>query len=586
MTRMAIVAIIVLALGAGAAAQTPPRDVRVSAPPAPTGTGSVSGVVVTAESGTRPIRLANVVIIGATTGTLRVTSTDGSGRFAFAGLAADRYVIGASKEPYLGTMAGARRPARSGTPIALGDGQKIADITIRMPLGAAITGSISDERGQPGANVTLVLQQWRMQNGERTLVSVPRGNGYTDERGRYRIYGLPPGEYIISAARDPGVIGATPIRALTDAAVNEAIRTGRSTAAPPVANARYAPVFYPGTVRAGDATPIILGVGEERQGVDMRLELVRTARVEGIVESSDRQPLSNTLVQLAVASSDNRPQLRMGVAAGPDGRFMFPGVTPGSYTLIARGSGAQAGRFASAQVEVTGADQAGIQLTMRPPLTLSARLAFEGTTTAPALAGRRVPLRTLTPATPDQTTLVVGPTNATGVFSVTNVVPGRYVLGGPLYFGATPDSVAWSLQSVIVDGRDLTDLPLDITADTAPKEIVVTYVDRWQELSGRLTRGSGEVATDYTVVVFPSDKAYWIPGSRRIVTSRPGTDGRFVLSGPGLNTLPPGDYLVAAVTDIDRDEQFDPAFLASIVPAAIPVQLGPGEKKTQNLVMR
>jgi len=30
-------------------------------------------------------------------------------------------------------------------------------------------------------------------------------------------------------------------------------------------------------------------------------------------------------------------------------------------------------------------------------------------------------------------------------------------------------------------------------------------------------------------------------------------------------TLPPGRYLLAAVTDIDRDEQFDPAFLAGNV---------------------
>jgi len=50
--------------------------------------------------------------------------------------------------------------------------------------------------------------------------------------------------------------------------------------------------------------------------------------------------------------------------------------------------------------------------------------------------------------------------------------------------------------------------------------------------------------------------------------------------------MPPGKYLLAAVTDIDRNEQFDPAFLASIVPAAVPLILQPGEKKVQDLIVK
>jgi hypothetical protein len=141
------------------------------------------------------------------------------------------------------------------------------------------------------------------------------------------------------------------------------------------------------------------------------------------------------------------------------------------------------------------------------------------------------------------------------------VLPGRYLIGGPLSFGASLDSVTWTLQSVVADGKDFTDLPLDIV-DTAPKEIVVTYGDRSQELSGRLLTPSGSNASDFVVVAFPANKAYWVAGSRRIVTARPGTNGEFVLSAPGLATLPAGDYLIAAVTDIDRNEQYDPAFLA------------------------
>ena len=151
-------------LAAAVSAQTPARDARPAAPaPPPAGTASVAGVVVSADSVSRPIRLAYVVVIGAGTGTLRVTATDASGRFSVTSLPADRYLVGASKLPYLGTMAGASgRPA--GAPIALGEGQRLTDVTIRMPLGAAITGVVTDERG----SLVRASRSWLSNGGCRT----------------------------------------------------------------------------------------------------------------------------------------------------------------------------------------------------------------------------------------------------------------------------------------------------------------------------------------------------------------------------------------------------------------------------------
>ena len=556
------------------------RDTRGTAapatarPPAPSGTGALAGVVTVAD-GSQPVKFAYVVLIGTVTGLVKVTSTDADGRFAFGSLPVDRFTVGASKLPYLGSVAGARRPGRPGTPIALAAGQKISNVAIRMPMGGAITGVITDERGQPTMSATVILQQWKMQNGQRTLVTAGSGNTFTDDRGRYRFYGLPPGDYVVAAVRQQAPGNARALSAAdVDAALAGKVSDPQTPAGPPV---RYAPVFFPGSIRDVDAIPITLTVGEERQNVDVRLELVPMSRVEGQVLLGDGQPATS----IVMVQPSGLQVSTMAVTTAPDGRFSFTNA-PGKYTLTARGNGPATGQFASAIIDISVGNIPAVQLTMRPGITLTGRLVFDGRTNVPAISGRRVPVKQLA----NLAAPTVSVTTATGEFNLSNVIPGVYVIGGPLSFGPTSDTMTWALQSVVVDERDVTDLPLEITAEALPKSIVVTYGDRFQELSGRLQSQSGAAVSDYTILVFPEDKAYWIQGSRRIVTARPGTDGRFILSGQGPTTLPPGRYLMAAVTDIGKDEQFDPAFLAQIVPAGIPIVLGPGEKKVQDLAIK
>jgi hypothetical protein len=603
-----VVALLALsAAGGSAQSQSPTRDVRTSAPPAPVGTAALSGTVVSSTDDTKLIRLAPVVIIGTSTGVLRVTSTDASGRFSFVGLPADRYLVGASKPPYLGAVAGAKRPARPGTPIALADGQTINNVTIQLPPGAAISGTVTDERGQPASDCSINLMQPRMQNGERVLTMGPAGT-VTDERGRYRIYGLAPGEYVVVASPRPrGFSAGRGLTALTATEVDAALKApapapvgllapapgapvSPAPSQPPVAPpaVAYAMVFYPGTTRASEAGPVALGVGEDRQNVDFRLELVRVAKIEGTVSGMDALP-AGARVSLRASSQVGGGSASIMSVTGvvPEGRFTLTNLSPGSYSLIANTfAGPTTAFFAAATVDVMGVDQSGIRLALQPALSFPARIAFAGSATAPPLAGYRIPMRQLPPLILNAPAPVIPPTSATGTFTVTGVIPGRYVIGGPLFLGANSSSLTWSLASVTVDGRDVTDLPVDIGPDNVPKDVVITYADRSQELSGRLQQSSGAPATDYTIVVFPADKAYWIPGSRRILTTRSGTDGQFRLGGPGFITLPAGDYLLAAVSEIDKDEQFDPAFLTSLQAAAVRVTVKPGEKKTQNLSIR
>lgn len=554
-------------------AQGPVRDLRNPAPP-PSGTGVIRGMVVADARGSA-IRLAHVVVIGALTGTLRITSTDGEGRFSVSALPADRYLVAASKPPYLGAIAGARRPARTGTPVVLAAGQTVDNVSIRLPMGAAISGTITDERGQP-AGVGVMLMQWRHEAGARTLVQARTPTITTDERGRYRFYGLPPGEYVVSAMN---LMGGRMARQLSAAEVDAALK-GTLVARDPLPPTQSAPTYYPGTPRSDDAAGVVVNAGDDRPGVDFRLEFVRTGTINGTVVTGDGAPAVGASVEFTTVAGSAFARASF-IRVGADGNFGMAGIPPGSYVAVARGTGPTAGHFAATAVELAGEDVARVTLTLRPALALNGRLAFEGTT-PPALAGRRIPIQ---PLKSPVGSITASLTDANGVFSVASIVPGRYLIGGPLPFGASADSVIWTLQSVVADGRDITDLPLEIV-DSVPREIVVTYGDRGQELSGRLVTAAGAAASDFTVIAFPASKEYWLPNSRRIVTARPGTNGEFVLSQPGLTSLPAGDYLIAAVTDIDRREQFDPAFLATLVPAAVPVTLKPGGRTVQDLMIR
>ena len=69
--------------------------------------------------------------------------------------------------------------------------QKIADITLRMMRGSVITGTVIDEFGDPAYNVPVRAMRFYYDNGHRALTA--GGNGTTDDRGVYRIAGLPAG---------------------------------------------------------------------------------------------------------------------------------------------------------------------------------------------------------------------------------------------------------------------------------------------------------------------------------------------------------------------------------------------------------
>ena len=621
---------VVFSAGHGYALQERPRPAppqvpaRDGAAPQRPGTALLTGMV-TAADGSRPVRRASVTLANAEAGFRRTVTTDENGAFSFAQLPPGNYTLSATRQGYLDVSFGQRTPGsgRPGTAIQLAAGQRLEDVALRMPRTGILTGTITDEFGDPIMGMQVRAWRFVKRSGERTLQSA--GTATTDDRGVYRIASLLPGEYVVAT----GTRDASESLMLELAKVREAVYTyeqaksamwvdGKVTvepySVPAISGERsasgYAPVYYPGTLQASSATPVTLGISEERSGLDLQLQMVPFARISGSVISADGGPAAGVEVRLVENGPPSPAARAYSGPVRPDGTFTLNGVPPGQYTLMARTNAkyqmvvehtdapatveARFFRFdvdASAakppvmpaaaaepmwgqtEISVDGQPLTNIVLSLQRGLEVSGTFDFDGVPPPPPDLGRiRVQLAPVAVSGVEAGAPVQAGTYAGGRFTLRGVIPGRYRLS------ATGLPTGWMLKSAVFGGRDALDTMLDVRGGDELSGGILTFTTQSTELSGTLQDQSGSPISDFTIVAFGSDRRFWTPMSRRIQATRPSSDGRF-----SFRNLPPGDYRLVAVVDPEPGEWFDPAFLEQLMAGAFPLTLGDGEKKTQDV---
>jgi len=562
--------------------------------PATVGTAVIAGTIVSDEATPKSLRRVMVTLSGAAGTAARVAVTDDQGRFAFTRLPAGSFLMNAKKTGYVTSYFGATRLGRGpGVPIAVADGQR-QSVQMRLTRGAVLTGSITDQFGRPASGIT--VQAYRVSAGLGTAPATFAGaSTTTDDRGVYRIYGLAPADYVISATRRTLVSGE--IRTVTSDEVQWALQqiagvrtgTGAQNAAVTPPEGRpigYAPVLFPGTADLSTAQRITLGPGEERGGLSFTMQYVPTARIEGTLIDVNGQliPDATALLVPVGGSINDVAAYDLGIMAsagqsGGSGRFSIGGVAPGRYQVQARSGGANQPRWGQLDIAVDGQDQSGLTVTLHPGAVVSGTMTFAGMSVPPENLGGIRPMLNRTQT--QQAMIALGPTSTVQpdrTFTMTNVMPGSY----NLRVSATPAGVAgapgWSLKSAMVQGRDVADVPLLIGPGEAVAEVVITFTDQPTEISGTLLDAAGRPNSAYSIVVFSTDRRFWLQTSRRTQAVRPATNGTFKIAG-----LPAGDYLLTAVTDYDPTDLYDPSFLEQLQAAAYKLTLADGEKKKQDL---
>ena len=539
-------------------------------------TAIISGIVLSDDQEQRPVRRARVTCTGGEASATAIT--DDRGRFEFRGLRAGRYSISVTKDAWVPISYGAKRPMRPGSTIPLADGQK-AEIVVKMLRGSVLTGVVLDHANQPAAQTTVSAMRYVMQHGERRLAPAGTG-GLTDDRGVYRIYSLPPGDYFVRAATHPSVLNVSSgeMRLMSD----------RPTADGTERTVAFAPTFYPGTANPAQAVTVTVARAEERSGVDFTLQIVPTARIDGVVSLPDGSAAPpGTQVNLLAG-----PQPAGGGAGGlrtahvrSEGAFSFGDVPPGTYTVLARATVSPAGPagaaemiWASTEIAVDGERISGLSLALQPGMTVTGRVSFDGTRLKPPVDLKSVRVA-LTPVQAEGTVAFSPGTNgidAHGCFAISGVTPGRYRLGASFPGSGRPDG--WQMRSASVAGQDTLDVPFTVQPSQSISGASIVFTDHPASLTGVVHNAAGGAANEFTVILFSADQAHWLPRARRTQATRPSADGAFAFRG-----LPPGHYHLAAIDDVEAGEWFDPAFLQRLLPTAMKLTLGEGEQKVQEI---
>lgn len=483
----------------------------------------------------QPLANANVYLfaVGAP-GSEQSVFTDRQGAFQFKGLDRSAYRVSVSAPSYIYPP---RDPANSQLPTYRpGD-----SVTLTLMKGGVVTGTVTNSAGEPVVAIAVRAQMIRDGNG-RHVTEGPILQRSTDDRGVYRIYGLPPGTYVLMAG------GANSYSFLPNPFELEALT--------------YAP-----SATRDTAAGINIRAGEETTGVDIRYR----AEPGRIVSGQVNMPPDYLSFSVMLMTPEDAEVSWSSFQTPPPSAthsFAFSGISDGDYTLVAQAHAQNGDRSVSTvkRIKVRGADVTGIELTTSPLSSVAGRVILEDSKAPECADKKRAELNEIfvsawhndTAAAKEMPRYVwswgtpVAP-DAQGNFTLRSLAAAQY------YFIARSSARYWYLQSITFTppaaaGAKTPSKPIDATrvwtnvkAGDKLTGLSITLAQGAASLRGKIGLGEGEqVPVKLFVILAPAERER-ADDVLRFYVAPVSADGKIA-----LNNIAPGRYWVLTQTANDE----------------------------------
>jgi len=509
--------------------QAPQRDaLRVEAQ-----LGAVSGRVIDADTGA-PLRNARVGLVPEQGDEPDPVLTDADGRFRIATLPSGRYTLVASKPGYVSLRYGARRAVDP--PQAIDVSADTPPIEVRVPRGAALSGRLVDDLGDPIPAVRVTAGVIvRTAAGARMT---PVRSGDTDDRGEYRIAGLPEGTYVVSARPGP-------------TAPDGMTFVGMDTAA---GAPTYERLYHPSTPALSQARQIPLRPGEDVANIDLTFRPVRRPQLTIEVRDATGAAAAafiDLVSDEAVSALARQVQINAGGSA-------TLAIDPGDWIVLASG---RPGR-AVVPLTIREAD-AAISVMLTPGTTIAGHVVYEGSRKPAALL--RLTERSALPPLPMFRSLDSVPIAPDGTFTISGVRDPRQ-----LQIDGLPSG--WRLKGIFLDGVDVTTIPPQPAAQMTGVTVVLTAAR--SEVSGTVVDEHGSKVQSADVLIYPRDASLLVNAARWARWVRTDQHGAFV-----ARDLPAGSYLAVALSQVDATRWTTREYLDGLRRQAVAFTLGDGDRR-------